>query len=91
MAAARRLSGRSQVGRPFDLRILEQIYDEGWGPSVLDPFVKDFSKFVSEGDAVLDVGCGPGLVTLEKKWAGYLENGRLVVPYYTDLVVASKE
>ncbi|NNE99570.1 MAG: methyltransferase domain-containing protein [Pyrinomonadaceae bacterium] len=45
-------------------RSLEQIYDEGWGPAVLDPFAEDFKNYVSAGDVVLDVGCGTGIVTL---------------------------
>ena len=47
-------------------RSLGQIYDEGWGPVVLDILAKDFAgrSHVSTDDVVLDVGCGTGAVTL---------------------------
>ena len=44
-------------------RSLAQIYDEGWGPAVLEPFIKDLNEYISADDAVLDVGCGTGLST----------------------------
>jgi ubiquinone/menaquinone biosynthesis C-methylase UbiE len=45
-------------------RSLAQIYDEGWGPVVRDPFATDLTKYVPEGASVLDVGCGIGAVTV---------------------------
>ncbi len=45
-------------------RSLAQIYDEGWGSLVRDPFAKDPAKFVSEAANVLHVGCGIGAVNV---------------------------
>ena len=43
-------------------RSMAEFYDTGWGPTALEMFVEDFAAHAAQGDNVLDLGCGTGMV-----------------------------
>jgi ubiquinone/menaquinone biosynthesis C-methylase UbiE len=44
-------------------RSMSQFYDAFWVPSVLDVYARQLAGHVNQGDCVLDLACGTGLVT----------------------------
>lgn len=44
-------------------RSMSQLYDEHWGPSVLDVFARGLAEQVNPSDRVLDLACGTGIAT----------------------------